>query len=97
MSVHYNAFISYRHSPVDSKIAAEIQRRLEHFSVPRPIQKKSGIKKIDRIFRDKEELPITSDLNDDISEALDNSDFLIVICSPAPGSRSGWNGRSRPF
>lgn len=85
MSTHYNAFISYRHSQVDSQIAAEIQRRLEHFAVPRSIQKKTGKKKIDRIFRDKEELPITSDLNDDITEALANSDYLIVICSPRTG------------
>ena len=70
---------------MDSQIAAEIQRRLEHFAVPRSIQKKTGKKKIDRIFRDKEELPITSDLNDDITEALANSDYLIVICSPRTG------------
>ena len=75
MSTRYNAFISYRHSPVDSKIAAEIQRRLERFSVPRSLRKKTGKQKIGRIFRDKEELPITSDLNDDITEALANSDF----------------------
>lgn len=82
MSVHYNAFISYRHSPVDSRIAALVQRSLERFRVPGAIRKKTGRKKIDRLFRDKEELPITSDLNDDIAEALANSDYLIVICSP---------------
>lgn len=85
MNIHYDAFISYRHSPVDSKIAAEIQRRLEHFTVPRVLQRKTGKKKIGRIFRDKEELPITSDLNDDITDALANSDYLIVICSPRTG------------
>lgn len=85
MSVHYNAFISYRHSPVDSRVAAEIQRKLEHFSVPRSIREKTGVKRISRIFRDKEELPITSDLNDDIAQALAGSDYLIVICSPRTG------------
>lgn len=34
-----------------------------------------------RLFRDKEELPISSNLTDDITKALRNSDFLIVICS----------------
>ena len=42
--------------------------------------KKQG-KTIQRLFRDKEELPITSNLSDDIYRALKNSDFLIVICS----------------
>lgn len=79
MSIHYNAFISYRHHPDDIRVASEIHRSLERFHVPRSIRKKYG--KIERLFRDKEELPITSDLNDDIDSALYNSDYLIVICS----------------
>lgn len=81
MISHYNAFISYRHAPQDIKVAAEVQRRLEQFKVPAAIRKATGLKKIDRIFRDKEELPITSDLNQTIENALNNSDYLIVICS----------------
>lgn len=79
MSIHYNAFISYRHHPDDIRVASEIHRALERFHVPKSIRKKTG--QIKRLFRDKEELPITSDLNDDIDIALRNSDFLIVICS----------------
>ena len=82
MELHYNAFISYRHSPVDSKVAAEIQHQLEHFHIPGAIRKRTGVKRINRIFRDKEELPITSDLNEDITRALEHADYLIVICSP---------------
>ena len=84
---HFNAFISYKHADLDNKIAASIVRDLEHYHIPRKIQKSTGVKKIDRIFRDKDELPITSDLNDTISQALYNADYLIVICSPdTPGS-----------
>ena len=79
MERHYNAFISYRHHPDDIRVASEIHRSLERFHVPPSIRKKHG--QIKRLFRDKEELPITSDLNDDIDEALRNSDYLIVICS----------------
>ena len=81
MALHYDAFISYRHAPLDIRVAAEIQRGLERFHIPREIRKKTGRQKIERIFRDKEELPITSDINDDITAALKNSDHLIVICS----------------
>ena len=81
MIEHYNAFISYRHAPLDNRVAAEVQRRLEQFHIPRATQKETGIRKINRIFRDKEELLITSDLNDTIEKALSNSDYLIVICS----------------
>ena len=82
MATHFNAFISYRHSPLDSQIAQRIHRQLERFKIPKAIQKVTGIKKIDRIFRDKEELPLSVNLSDDINEALVNSDYLIVICSP---------------
>lgn len=77
----YNAFISYRHSELDSRIAALIQRQLEHYDIPRKLQKKTGIKRFERIFLDKEELLTTSDINNDITQAIMNSEFLIVICS----------------
>ena len=46
------------------------------------IAKQSNKKKISRIFRDKDELPITSNLADPILNALQMSEYLIVICSP---------------
>ncbi|MCR4758537.1 MAG: toll/interleukin-1 receptor domain-containing protein, partial [Butyrivibrio sp.] len=81
MSTHYNAFISYKHAELDNKAAAMIEKDLEHYHIPARIQKKTGIKKIERIFRDTDELPITSDLSATIEEALANSDYLIVLCS----------------
>ena len=79
MDIHYNAFISYRHHPDDIRVATEIHRGLERFKVPKAIKQRS--KAPLRLFRDKDELPITSSLTDDITRALENSDFLIVICS----------------
>lgn len=81
MDIHYNAFISYRHHPDDIRVARQIHRSLERFHIPRAIQKKRQQRGGMRLFRDKEELPITSNLNDDIDDALRNSDYLIVICS----------------
>ena len=78
---NYNAFISYKHAALDNKIAEDIIKKLERYHIPKNIQKSTGHKKIDRIFRDKDELPITNDLNDTISSALANSEYLIVICS----------------
>ncbi len=78
---HYNAFISYKHAPEDNQVAEAVHKGLERFHIPGKIQKKTGIKKINRIFRDKDELPITSDLSDTIANALADSDYLIVICS----------------
>ncbi len=96
MSQHYNAFISYKHAPNDIKIAESIQRDLEHFHIPSKIKKKTGMKRIQRIFRDKDDLPMTSDLSVTISEALMNSDYLIVICSPE-AKQSIWVDREIRF
>ena len=79
MDIHYNAFISYRHHPTDIKVATQIHRLLEHYRVPRSFRKTH--QGITRLFRDKDELPITSNLTTDITNALENSDYLIVICS----------------
>ncbi|MBR4395209.1 MAG: TIR domain-containing protein [Eubacteriaceae bacterium] len=85
----YDGFISYRHKPDDTFVASTLQKMLEHYRVPKKIQQLSGKKRINRIFRDKEELTITDDLEADITEALKSAEFLIVICSPE-AAESEW-------
>ena len=81
---HYDAFISYRHCDLDKFVAENIHKQLEAYRMPSDIAKKrQGMKnRIERVFRDQEELPLVSNLNDPIMAALHNSDWLIVICSP---------------
>ena len=78
----YDAFISYRHLEQDMFVAKGVHKALETAKIPRKIQKETGIKRIKRVFRDQEELPIGSDLTHNIDYALRESGFLIVICSP---------------
>ncbi len=80
--MRYDAFISYRHSELDKFVAEELHKQLETFKIPKKISEKCNKKRISRIFRDKDELPITSNLADPILNALKQSEFLIVICSP---------------
>ena len=85
----YTAFISYRHHPQDIAVAKDVQKRLEHFHIPSGIRKKYGITSLGKVFRDQDELPITSDISANIAEALENSEWLIVICSTHTSS-SQW-------
>ncbi len=78
----YDAFISYRHAPADIEVSEQIHKRLERLRVPGSIRKTTGKKRIQRVFRDQEELTVSSSLSDEILSALDESEFLIVICSP---------------
>lgn len=82
ITYEYDAFISYRHTEPDIAIAEKLLTMLEKYRVPSSVSKKTGVKKIKRIFRDREELPTTTDLSESIMHALKNSRFLIVICSP---------------
>lgn len=81
----YDAFISYRHSELDMFVASQIHKELEAFRLPKNLIRDHKIKgktKITRIFRDKEELPLSTNLSDPILRALEVSEYLIVICTP---------------
>ena len=80
----YDAFISYRHKELDKFVAENLHKQMESFKLPGNVSRKhkGGRTKIERVFRDKEELPISSNLEDPIMQALQNSEYLVVICTP---------------
>ena len=77
----YDAFISYRHTPLDMEMAKKLHKGLETFVIPAAVKKSTGKNKIARVFRDQEELPIGSNLTENIFAALAESEYLIVVCS----------------
>ncbi len=78
----YCAFISYRHQSPDDVIAKALHTAIETYSVPANMRAKTGKKRLGRVFRDQEELPLSANLGDDIQAALDESEWFIAICSP---------------
>ena len=74
----YLAFISYRHKERDKKIAGLLRRGLENWRLPSnaPYDRKNR-----RVFRDTDELPTSANLGADIENALEESQWLIAICS----------------
>ncbi|MCD7885404.1 MAG: toll/interleukin-1 receptor domain-containing protein [Lachnospiraceae bacterium] len=76
---HYDAFISYSHAELDSFVARKLHRKLEHYRIPARLRQ-DGAKRL-KVFRDKEELALSSDLTSNIYDALKHSNFLIVLCS----------------
>lgn len=81
MTGEYAAFISYRHRPLDTAVATHLHRLIEHYRIPKDLRR-DGEKHVGRVFRDRDELPLSSDLTAELREALDHSKFLIVICTP---------------
>lgn len=90
MERSYIAFISYKHTERDAAIAKQVHTLIENYVIPKSLRK--GSKKLGVVFRDEEELPISSDLTESICTALDASRYLIVICSPE-AKESPWVAR----
>ena len=78
----YAAFISYRHVSPDQEIAKALHTAIETYGIPAAVKKQTGKKRMGKVFRDQEELPISADLGGDIETALDASEWFIAICSP---------------
>lgn len=81
MEREYIAYISYRHTPVDLEAAIAIQRRLERYRIPKALRK-DGKVHLGVVFRDTDELNVSSDLSQSLRESLDKSEYLLVLCSP---------------
>lgn len=77
----YVAFISYRHKPLDILLAERLRIMLERYVVDEEFRTDPKEKHLGLVFRDRDELPLSDDLTEDIYKALDNSQFLIVICT----------------
>lgn len=86
MSYKYTAFISYNSK--DDKVARWLQKRLESYSLPSVLANESGVgNKLEgnsrrrfRIFRYVTDF-VAKNIND-VTKELDQSKYLIVVCSP---------------
>lgn len=88
----YWAFISYSHK--DEEWGEWLHRKLETFRVPaRLVGRETEVgtvpSRLFPVFRDSSELPVSGQLGDSIHKALQQSRYLIVICSPH-SAQSRW-------
>ncbi len=77
----YTAFVSYRHGGIDEKVAMQIHKNIERYRIPYKLARTLGRKNMGKIFRDSEELKAASNLSEIIQKALDETEWLIVICT----------------
>ncbi len=87
----YMAFISYRHADnteEDKQWATWLHQQLEVYDVPHELIGAKNLRgeiipdRIYPVFRDEVSLPANADLSQAITDALDRSQFLVVLCSP---------------
>ena len=85
----YDVFIRYRHVERDRKWAEWLIEALETYRIPKSLQQRGFPARLKKVFRDEDEVPASSDLNDQIRQALEGSRYIIVVCS-AFTTRSKW-------
>jgi len=90
--MRYKAFISYSHT--DERWGARLHRRLETFRIPRRLigqETENGPvpQALKPVFRDKVELSAGADLSEALQRRLEESETLIVLCSPN-AAKSFW-------
>lgn len=85
----YRAFISYSHA--DAAAARWLQRALERYRPPSALRasRPDLPARLYPVFRDQDELASAHDLSDSIRQAMDESEALVVVCSPAAAA-SRW-------
>jgi tetratricopeptide (TPR) repeat protein len=97
-ALRYRAFLSYSHA--DERIAARLHRKLEAYRVPgeRRVGKNDQLPaRIKPVFRDREELSTATSLGSSIERALDESEALVVVCSPSSVASRWVNEEIRYF
>jgi hypothetical protein len=85
----FYAFVSYKRGEADEKWARRLQRELERYRVPVADLKGGHVSNSPgvlprrlRVFRDKSDLGSHPTVEQGLSENLDSSRWLIVVCSP---------------
>ena len=99
-ALRYRAFISYSHR--DSAAAQKLHRWLERYRVPTALRSTQGRARplparIAPVFRDRDELASSTALGRSLEQALDESEALVVVCSPAASGSKWVNEEIRTF
>ncbi len=96
----YRAFISYSHS--DKNWGQWLHRAIETYRVPRRLvgrvtSEGSIPHRLMPLFRDRDELASSSDLGNVLHQALEESDWLLVVCSPQAAASEWVSEEIRTF
>jgi tetratricopeptide (TPR) repeat protein len=92
----YAAFLSYNHR--DRGFARWLHRSIETYSPPAEVRAaQAQAHALKPVFMDREELASSGDLAKSVREALENSEALVVICSPNSAASKWVNEEVRTF
>ena len=94
----YDAFVSYARS--DASVVDDLYRRLSKFRTPGTLSKAyahKGLPRALKVFLDRKSLQIGGAIPDRLANAIDASNFLIVVCSEASAASYWVNEEVKAF
>lgn len=99
-ATRYRAFLSYSHK--DTRPTKWLHGKIEGFRIPKRLVGQSGTEgvvpaRLLPIFMDRNELAASGSLSAELSKAIAESRFLIVVCSPATPLSPWVNEEIRSF
>ncbi|MEO0981388.1 MAG: toll/interleukin-1 receptor domain-containing protein [Pseudomonadota bacterium] len=90
----FRAFISY--SRKDKKAVRKLYKRLTNYEIPKRLRRDNN-QRLGRFFLDQAELGAAGSLNDELIEKLNESQRLIVCCSPGAKASEWVNAEVEAF
>src|SRR5689334_14264670 len=92
----YWGFLSYSHA--DEAAATRLHRALEHYTLPFAVRRAHGLpRRLIPVFRDVDELEAAPALTARLQHALDESRWLLVLCSKASAQSAYVNAEVEYF
>lgn len=92
----YFVFISY--SSLDNEWAIWLRHELEHYHLPASFNGRTDVRdNLRKVFRDRDELSAGPEWDEQVQKALENTNNLIVICSPNSAKSDAVNKEIKTF
>ena len=92
----YFVFISY--SNLDNEWAVWLRHELEHYHLPASFNGRTDVREsLREVFRDRDELSAGPEWDQQVQKALENTNNLIVICSPNSAKSEAVNKEVEAF
>lgn len=96
ISKEYFVFISY--SSLDNEWAIWLRDELEHYHLPASFNGRTDVRdNLRKVFRDRDELSAGQEWDEQVNQALANTNNLIVICSPNAAKSDAVNKEVQTF
>lgn len=96
MDKEYFVFISY--SSLDNDWAIWLRDELEHYHLPASFNGRTDVRdNLRKVFRDRDELSAGPEWDEQVNQALANTNNLIVICSPNAAKSDAVNKEVETF